>query len=248
MIIFISGATSGFGWAMAELFTGQGHRVIATGRRAEKLAELKNLCGERLHPLVLDLRSKEAVIEAIAQLPAEWKSIDVLVNNAGLALGADPAQNSQLEDWEEMIQTNINGLLYLTHSLLGGMVTRKKGHIVNIGSVAGEFPYPGGNVYGATKAFVHQLSLNLRADLVSSNIRVTNIEPGMCETNFSQIRFKGDEEKAKKVYQGMTPLSAQDIAETVSWVISRPAHVNINVLSLMPTQQAFSGFAVSREN
>ena len=246
MIIFITGATSGFGEAMARLFIKEGHTVIATGRRMERLKDLEKELGENLYPLELNVRSKDQVQKAFNDLPEHLKKIDVLVNNAGLAVGSTPIQHSQLEDWETMIETNINGVLYCTHFALETMIKNKKGHIVNLGSVAGEFPYPGGNIYGATKAFVHQLSLNMRADLVANNIRVTNIEPGMCETEFSIVRFDGDKEKAKNVYQGMKPLSAHDIAETIYWVISRPAHVNINVISLMPTQQAFSPFLVSR--
>lgn len=248
MIIFITGATAGFGAAMAKRFIKSGHKVIATGRRMERLLELKADLGENLHPLLLDVRDKKGVEDAINSLPADFRDIDVLINNAGLALGVDPAQKASLEDWEVMIQTNINGLLYCTHKILPEMVKRQKGHIVNLGSVAGEFPYPGGNVYGATKAFVHQMSLNMRADLLGTNVRVTNIEPGMCESEFSEVRFRGDKNKADQVYKGMKPLSADDIAETIEWAITRPAHVNINVISLMPTEQAFGAFAVHRSH
>lgn len=246
MIIFITGATAGFGAAMTKRFINSGHTVIATGRRLERLLEMKKELGERFYPLELDVRDKKAVESVIDSLPENLKSIDVLINNAGLALGTDPAHKATLEDWETMVQTNINGLLYCTHKILPEMVKRKKGHIVNLGSVAGEFPYPGGNVYGATKAFVHQMSLNMRADLLGTNVRVTNIEPGMCQSEFSEVRFRGDKNKADSVYKGMQALSADDIAETIEWVISRPAHVNINVLSLMPTEQAFGAFAVHR--
>lgn len=246
MIIFITGATAGFGAAMARRFIKSGHKVIATGRRTERLLELKNELGENLYPLTLDIQDRHQVERAILDLPDEWKKIDLLINNAGLALGADPVQMGNLESWETMVQTNINGLLYCTHFILPLMLKNKKGNIINLGSVAGEFPYPGGNVYGATKAFVHQFSLNLRADLLQSNVRVTNIEPGMCESEFSEVRFGGDKEKAQAVYKGMRPLSADDIAETIEWVATRPAHVNINVLSLMPTDQAFGGFAIHR--
>ncbi len=248
MIFFITGATSGFGLAMTKRFINQGHKVIAVGRRKERLNELKKEFNENIYPLCLDLKIKEQVDQAINGLPLEWNQIDVLINNAGMALGVEVAQNSKFTDWEEMINLNINGLLYCTHALLPKMVKRNKGHIVNLGSVAGEFPYLGGNVYGATKAFVHQLSLNLRSDLLGTNIRVTNIEPGMCQTEFSEVRFKGDKDKASAVYKGMTPLSADDIAETIDWVISRPSHVNINVISLMPVDQAFGGFAVHRKS
>lgn len=184
---------------------------------------------------------------ALTSLPDAYKNIDVLINNAGLALGIDPVQKGKREDWQTMIDTNINGLLNCTNAILPDMVKRNKGHIVNLGSIAGEFPYPGGNVYGATKAFVHQLSLNMRADLLGTAVRVTCVEPGMCETEFSIARFQGDQKKADAVYAGMTPLSPDDIAETIEWIITRPAHMNINVISLMPTDQAFGGFAVNRK-
>ena len=246
MIILITGATAGFGAAMVKRFINSGHKVIATGRRLERLEKLKSEFGESLYPLQLDVRDRINVDTAINSLPSEWKDIDVLVNNAGLAMGVNPTQSASLDDWDTMIQTNINGLLYCTQKILPGMVKRNKGHIVNLGSVAGEFPYAGGNVYGATKAFVHQMSLNMRADLLGTNVRVTNIEPGMCQTEFSEVRFNGDKEKADAVYKGVHALSADDVAETIEWVISRPAHVNINVISLMPTQQAFAGFSVHR--
>lgn len=248
MIIFITGASAGFGQAMARRFIKEGHIVIATARRLERLTQLKQELGDNLIPLYLDVRHEEEVKKAIESLPTHLQKIDVLVNNAGLAVGTTPIQDSHIEDWKTMIETNINGLLYTTHYVLKKMMANQKGHIINLGSVAGEFPYPGGNVYGATKAFVHQLSLNMRADLVANNIRVTNIEPGMCETEFSVVRFNGDEKKARDVYKNMTPLSADDIAETVLWAITRPAHVNINVISLMPTQQAFAPFNVARTN
>ncbi len=248
MIVFITGATAGFGLAMLKRFIDRGDKVIAVGRRENILTDLKAQYGDRLHPLVVDIQNKDELLNKIAALPEPFKAIDVLVNNAGLALGMDPAQKASLSDWEQMINTNINGLLYCTHALLPGMLERKRGHIVNLGSVAGEFPYPSGNVYGATKAFVHQMSLNLRADLVGTPIRVTCVEPGMCSgTEFSQVRFKGDQEKADSVYKGVHALSADDVAETVEWVVTRPSHVNINVISVMPVQQAFGPFAVSRK-
>lgn len=247
MVIFITGATAGFGQAMAKKFLAGGHKVIAVGRRTERLEELKKIGGSQIHTQVLDVRNRNEIEKLLNNLPEDFKSIDVLINNAGLAVGTTPIQNSKIEDLETMIETNINGLLYCTQLILPLMIKNNKGHIVNLGSVAGEFPYPGGNVYGATKAFVHQLSLNMRADLLGTNIRVTNIEPGMCETEFSLVRFNGDQQKADSVYQGMTPLSPEDIAETIEWIINRPAHVNINTISLMPTQQAFGAFAVSRK-
>ncbi len=247
MILFITGATSGFGLAMAKRFLNSGHLVIAAGRRDELFSELIAQYPKTLHPIKLDVRDKLAVKLAIDNLPKEFSKIDVLINNAGLALGADAAHKASRDDWEVMVDTNINGVLNCTHYILPGMVERDRGHIVNLGSVAGEFPYPGGNIYGATKAFVHQLTLNLKADLLGSNVRVTCIEPGMCQTGFSEVRFRGDKEKADSLYSGMQALSADDIAETIDWVISRPAHVNINVISLMPTQQAFGAFTVSRK-
>ncbi|MDD4973971.1 MAG: SDR family oxidoreductase [Bacteriovorax sp.] len=248
MIIFITGATSGFGFAMATRFLNHGHQVIATGRRGENLAELKIKFPKNLHTIKLDIRNREEVKKTIAHLPEDFKKIDVLINNAGLALGINAAQKASLDDWEVMVDTNINGILNCTHYILPGMVERNFGHIVNLGSIAGEFPYPGGNVYGATKAFAHQFTLNLKADLLGTKVRVTSIEPGMCQTEFSEVRFRGDKEKADSVYKGMTALTADDIAETIDWVISRPAHININVISLMPTQQAFGAFTTSRNN
>jgi 3-hydroxy acid dehydrogenase/malonic semialdehyde reductase len=246
MIIFITGATAGFGLSMTRRFIKNGHKVVATGRRIDRLNELKREFSENIFTIQLDVKNKSEVKKSIDSLPSDWKKIDVLINNAGLALGVESAECANLDDWEEMVQTNINGMLYLTHEVLPLMINQKRGHIVNLGSVAGEFPYPGGNVYGATKAFVHQFSLNLRSDLLGKNIRVTNIEPGMCQSEFSLVRFKGDSQKADQIYKGMTPLSAEDIAETIDWVISRPQHININVISLMPTDQAFAGFAVNR--
>lgn len=248
MIIFITGATAGFGKAMVSRFHKGGHSVIATGRRKDRLDEMKNQFGDaRLHTIELDVRDAEAVKSALISLPETFRNIDVLINNAGLALGIDPVQKGKREDWQTMIDTNINGLLNCTSVILPEMVKRNRGHVVNLGSIAGEFPYPGGNIYGATKAFVHQLSLNMRADLLGTAVRVTCVEPGMCETEFSIARFQGDQKKADSVYAGMTPLSADDVAETIEWIITRPAHMNINVISLMPTDQAFGGFAVNRK-
>ena len=248
MIIFISGASAGFGFAMSKKFASLGHKVIAVARREERLLELKKEFKDQIYPLTLDISNKEKVHAALSNLPEDWSEVDVLINNAGLALGFDSAQNSSLEDWETMVQTNINGVLYLTHFFLPRMIKKNSGHIINLGSVAGEFPYPGGNVYGATKSFVHQFSLNLRADVLGTKVRVTVVEPGMCASEFSQVRFKGDYQKAESVYKGMQPLSAEDIAETIEWVMSRPSHVNINVISLMPVDQAFNGFAIHRKS
>jgi 3-hydroxy acid dehydrogenase/malonic semialdehyde reductase len=246
MIVFITGASAGFGTAIARRFAADGAHLILTGRRGERLRKLAAELGPRALPLAFDIR---AAIEAtVAALPADFAAIDLLVNNAGLALGLAPAQRAALEDWEQMVDTNIKGLMTMTHALLPGMVARNRGHIVNLGSIAGEWPYPGGNVYGATKAFVRQFSLNLRADLLGTRVRVTDIEPGLCGgTEFSNVRFHGDDAKAAKVYENTEPLSADDIAETVHWVATRPAHVNINTVSLMPTCQAFAPLAVHRQ-
>lgn len=245
--VFITGATSGFGAAAARRFAKDGARLVLCGRRADRLEALKNELGVPVHAFALDVRDRSAVEMAVTGLPREFAAIDVLVNNAGLALGIEPAQRSDLDEWEQMIDTNIKGLIYLTRFLLPGMVERKRGHVINLGSVAGSYPYPGGNVYCGTKAFVEQFSLALRADVLGSHVRVTSIEPGMCETEFSLVRFQGDEARAAKIYEGMKPLSADDIAECIHWVAALPAHVNINILEVMPVQQAFNAFQVNRD-
>jgi 3-hydroxy acid dehydrogenase/malonic semialdehyde reductase len=246
-VVFITGATAGFGLAIARRFVADGTRVIASGRRADRLAAIGDELGELVHPVVLDVRERAAVEHAIATLPEPFDAVDVLVNNAGLALGMEPAQEASLDEWDAMIDTNVKGLTYMTRALLPGMVARDRGHIVNLGSTAAEFPYPGGNVYGATKAFVYQFSLNLRADLLGTNVRVTDIEPGMCGgTEFSSVRFRGDDAKAAKVYEGTVPLTADDIADAIHWVATRPPHVNINSMQLMPICQAPGPLAVKR--
>lgn len=245
--IFITGATSGFGHAMAKRFAAEGAKIIATGRRADRLSDLKKSLKDKVHTITLDMRDKAAVQQAIKSLPTGFSDVDILINNAGGALGISPAQMSNLDDWEQMVDTNIKGVLYCTHALLPQMVERNSGHIVNIGSTAGNYPYPGGNVYGATKAFIKQFSLNLRADLTGKNIRVTNLEPGMAETEFSIVRFKGDEGKAGSVYSGMQPLTAEDIAHAVHFALTCPAHMNINRMEIMPVQQSFAPFAVHRK-
>ncbi len=246
-IALITGATSGFGEACAEAFARAGATVIAAGRRKGRLDALAARLGARVHPLVLDVRDRAAVEQAIRDLPPPVAAIDVLVNNAGLALGLEPAQRASLDDWDTMIATNCRGLVTVTRAVLPGMVERNRGHVVNVGSVAASHPYPGGNVYGATKAFVRQFTLNLRADLLGTAIRATSIEPGMAETEFSLVRFGGDAARASKVYEGVKPLSAADVAEAILWVVSLPAHVNVNALELMPVQQAFSPFAIDRK-
>lgn len=243
--IFITGATAGFGLACAKLFVKNGARVIATGRRTDRLSDLKKTLGDAVHTLTLDVRSNTAFEKAIHALPPEFTRVDILINNAGLALGLESFEKLAMSDIETMIDTNIKGVVYGTHLLLPGMIARGGGHIVNLSSIAGSYPYPGGNVYGASKAFITHFSLCLRADLIGKNIRVTNIEPGMCDTEFSTVRF-GDKAKADSVYAGMQPLTADDIANTILWTITQPTHVNINRVEIMPTAQAFSAFAVSR--
>ena len=245
--VLVTGATAGFGEATAERFARDGDRLVIAGRRADRLEALARRLSALapVHPLTLDVRDRAAVERALSTLPADFARVDVLVNSPGLALGLEPAHRSSVDEWEQMIDTNARGLVVVTRQVLPGMVERGRGHVVNLGSVAASYPYPGGNVYGATKAFVHQFSLNLRADLVGSGVRVTCIEPGMAETEFSLVRLK-DAEKARAVYQGVTPLSAADVADAVHWVVTRPPHVNVNLLELMPEQQAFSPFAVKR--
>ncbi|MCK2241237.1 MULTISPECIES: SDR family oxidoreductase [unclassified Crossiella] len=246
--VFVTGASTGFGAAIARRFAGEGARVVATARRKDKLEALAAEFGDLVFPVALDVRDNHAVEQVVAGLPAEFAAIDVLVNNAGLALGLEPAQRASLADWEQMVDTNCKGLMYCTRAVLPGMVQRRRGHVVNIGSVAGIHAYPGGNVYGGTKAFVHQFSLNLRSDLHGTGVRVTCVEPGMCGgTEFSLVRFQGDSGKAAGVYDGMQPLTAEDIAETVHWVTGQPAHVNVNTIELMPVAQSFAGFQVHRE-
>jgi len=239
----VTGATAGFGAAITHRLVRDGWRVVATGRRQERLDELSAELGESVFILRLDVTDAQAVAALPASLPAEWRDIGALVNNAGLALGLDPAQSAAIEDWDRMVATNVTGLIHVTRALLPGMVTRDSGHVVNLGSIAATYPYPGGHVYGATKAFVKQFSLNLKADLVG----VTDIEPGLCGgTEFSAVRFGGDTERAAAVYQGTTPLTAEDIAEAVAWVLHLPAHVNINRIEMMPTCQASGPLTVKR--
>jgi 3-hydroxy acid dehydrogenase / malonic semialdehyde reductase len=246
-IAFVTGATSGIGAACARRFAAEGAKVVASGRRNDRLAELARELGPVCHVIAFDMREREAVERVFAELPADFASVDVLVNAAGGALGLGRIQETRVEDWEQMIATNVRGLALLTRAAIPGMIARQRGHIVNVGSVAGSYPYPGGNVYGATKAFVEQFSLNLRADLLGHPIRVTNIEPGMVETEFSLVRFGGDRAKAEAVYAGMKPLSAEDIADVVHFAVTRPAHVNVNRLEVMPVDQAFASFAVHRK-
>jgi 3-hydroxy acid dehydrogenase/malonic semialdehyde reductase len=250
MIILVTGATSGFGLAIARRFAAEGHRIIAAGRRRERLTALvEELGAARVHPVVLDVRDRAAVDAALTALPAELAAIDLLVNNAGLAVGLEPAQRADIEAWERMVDTIVKGLMYVTRAVLPGMVARGRGHIVNLGSIAATYPYPGGNVYGATKAFVRQFSLNLRADLLGTRIRVTDVEPGMVGgTEFSAVRFDGDAHKAAKLYEGADALTPEDIAETVHWVATLPERVNINAIELMPVTQSFGALPVHRRS
>ena len=246
-VAFITGATSGFGEALARRMVAGGGRVIATGRRRERLDALAAELGEAVLARPLDIRSTDSIAAALADLPEPFSAIDVLFNNAGLALGLGKAHQTDPADWEQMIETNVLGLARVTRAALPGMVERNRGDVINVSSVAASYPYPGGNVYGATKAFVRQFSLNLRADLLGTKVRVTSLEPGMCETEFSVVRFKGDDAAAGKVYEGVHPLSADDVALLVEQVLRLPAHININTMEVMPVQQAWGPFAVNRE-
>ncbi len=247
-IVFVTGASSGFGAAVARRFAADGARVIAAARRTDRLQDLKDEFGGQILPMQLDVRDRDRVAAQVAGLPEEFEAIDLLVNNAGLALGLNPAQDADLDDWDQMIDTNCKGLVYCTRAVLPGMVARGRGHVINLGSVAGSYPYPGGNVYGGTKAFVHQFSLNLRSDLHGTGVRVTCVEPGMADTEFSLTRFSGDKAKADAVYAGMQPLTPDDIAESIHWAATLPGHVNVNTIELMPTTQSFSPFQVARDN
>jgi len=243
----ITGATSGFGAAAVHRFVQAGWRVIATGRRAERLQPLVDAYGpERVHAAIFDVRDSVAMDTALAALPPDFAGIDLLVNNAGLAQGTAPAQSAVLEDWRTMIDTNVTALVTLTHRVLPQLVARK-GAIINISSVAGVYPYPGGNAYGGTKAFVSQFSLGLRSDLHGSGVRVTTIEPGMAETEFTVVRTHGDQAASDKLYTGANPMTAEDIAEQIFWVASLPPHLNINRLEIMPVSQSFAGFQVARD-
>ncbi|MFU2123139.1 SDR family oxidoreductase [Gallibacterium anatis] len=248
MIALITGASAGFGAAIARKLAQEGHKVIVTARRKERLLALQQEIGENCLPLAFDITDEKATLQAIAELPEAWKAIDILVNNAGLALGVGAAQDSSLEDWKQMIATNITGLVTVTHSVLPGMVERNRGLIVNLGSIAGTYPYPGGNVYGGTKAFVKQFSLNLRADLVGTAIRVSNIEPGLCGgTEFSNVRFHGDDAKAAALYANVDYITPEDIANTVAWIAQCPPHMNINRIEIMPVAQAPAGLVVKKK-
>lgn len=248
-IALVTGASAGFGKAIVKKLVADGYQVIASARRLEKLQSLQSELGsDKVYPLQMDVSEQELIDQALASLPEAWQQIDLLVNNAGLALGLDKAYEADFTDWMTMINTNIVGLTYLTRQVLPDMVKRNSGMIINLGSTAGTIPYPGANVYGASKAFVKQFSLNLRADLAGTKIRVTNIEPGLCEgTEFSNVRFKGDDERAEKLYEGAHAITPEDIANTVSWVASQPEHVNFNRIEMMPVSQTYGAQPVYRE-
>ena len=245
-IAFITGATSGFGAAAARIFVADGWKVVATGRRAERLQSLVDELGaQHVHPAAFDVRDESAMRAALAALPDGFRGIDLLVNNAGLAQGTKPAQQASLDDWNTMIDTNVRALVTLTHALLPTLVERR-GAVVNVSSTAATYPYAGGNVYGGTKAFVSQFSLGLRADLHGTGVRVTALEPGMAETEFTLVRTHGDQAASDSLYHGARPMTAEDIARTIHWIATLPPHLNINRLEMMPVSQSFAGFQVHR--
>ncbi len=241
-IVSITGASSGIGAACARVFAQAGAKLILAARRQQRLEELAEELTQKfacqLHLVVLDVRSRASVELALSNLPPSWEAVDILINNAGLSRGLDKLHEGNIEDWEEMIDTNVKGLLYVTRELLPGMVSRGKGHIVNIGSIAGHQTYPGGNVYCASKAAVRVISEGLKQDLLGTPVRVSSVDPGMVETEFSEVRFHGDTSRAKNVYQGLTPLTPEDVADVVFFCVTRPPHVNISEVLLVPTDQA----------
>ena len=249
MNVLITGASAGFGKALAERLVAKGHRVIGCARRLDKLNALADTLGEAFLPVVMDVSDTASIPQTIADLPDDFKQIDVLVNNAGLALGTEPAHNASLDDWIRMTDTNIKGLIALTHAVLPAMVARDSGYIINVGSIAGSWPYFGGNVYGATKAFVKQFSLNLRADLIGTQVRVTNLEPGnVAGTEFSNVRYHGDDDKAAQVYDGFKTMTGDDIGYILLWLIESPAHINVNRLEVMPVAQTYNGLTIAKQD
>ncbi|MGE6475850.1 SDR family NAD(P)-dependent oxidoreductase [Psychrobacter sp. NPDC078631] len=248
MNVLITGASAGFGKALAERLIANGHRVIGCARRLDKLNALAETLGEAFLPVIMDVSDTTSIPQIIADLPDDFKQIDVLVNNAGLALGTEPAHKASLDDWMRMTDTNIKGLMALTHAVLPAMVARDNGYIINVGSIAGSWPYFGGNVYGATKAFVKQFSLNLRADLIGTQVRVTNLEPGnVAGTEFSNVRYHGDDDKAAKVYDGFKTMTGEDIGDILLWLIESPAHINVNRLEVMPVAQTYNGLTIAKQ-
>ena len=246
-IVLVTGASSGFGQAICRKLIADGYRVIGAARRLDKLQKLAQELGANFLPLTLDVSKKDSVETILLQLPKEFQPIDILINNAGLALGLEPAYEADYNDWQTMIETNVIGLVHLTHQILPVMVERNSGYIINLGSVAGTYPYKGGNVYGASKAFVKQFSANLRTDLLGKKIRVTNIEPGLCGgTEFSNVRFHGNAEQAAAVYKDVDFITPEDIANTVSWLVNTPSHFNVNSIEIMPVAQASAGLAVCK--
>ena len=249
MNVLITGASAGFGKALAERLVANGHHVIGCARRLDKLNALAETLGETFLPVVMDVSDTASIPQIIADLPADFKQIDVLVNNAGLALGTEPAHKASLDDWMRMTDTNIKGLMALTHAVLPAMVARDSGYIINVGSIAGSWPYFGGNVYGATKAFVKQFSLNLRADLIGTQVRVTNLEPGnVAGTEFSNVRYHGDDDKAAQVYDGFKTMTGDDIGDILLWLIESPAHINVNRLEVMPVAQTYNGLTIAKQD
>ncbi|MBP6495869.1 MAG: SDR family NAD(P)-dependent oxidoreductase [Psychrobacter sp.] len=249
MNVLITGASAGFGKALAERLVAKGHRVIGCARRLDKLNALAENLGELFLPVVMDVSDTASIPQIIADLPVDFKQIDVLVNNAGLALGTNSAQKSSLDDWMRMVDTNIKGLIALTHAVLPAMVARDSGYIINLGSIAGNWPYYGGNVYGGTKAFVKQFSLNLRTDLVGTQVRVTNLEPGnVAGTEFSNVRYHGDDNKAAEVYDGFKNMTGDDIGDILLWLIESPAHINVNRLEVMPVAQTYNGLTIAKQD
>ena len=248
MNVLITGASAGFGEALARRLVAKGHRVIGCARRLDKLNALAQELGELFLPVIMDVSDTASIPQVIADLPADFSQIDVLVNNAGLALGTEPAHSASLDDWMRMTDTNIKGLMALTHAVLPAMVARDSGYIINVGSIAGSWPYFGGNVYGATKAFVKQFSLNLRADLIGTQVRVTNLEPGnVAGTEFSNVRYHGDDEKAAQVYDGFKTMTGDDIGDILLWLIESPAHINVNRLEVMPVAQTYNGLTIAKQ-
>ena len=249
MNVLITGASAGFGEALTRRLIAKGHRVIGCARRLDKLNAMAQELGDLFLPVVMDVSDTASIPQIIADLPEDFKQIDVLVNNAGLALGTEPAQSANLDDWMRMVDTNIKGLMSLTHAVLPVMVARDSGYIINVGSIAGSWPYYGGNVYGATKAFVKQFSLNLRADLIGTQVRVTNLEPGnVAGTEFSNVRYHGDDDKAAKVYDGFKTMTGDDIGDILLWLIESPAHINVNRLEVMPVAQTYNGLTIAKQD